>query len=77
MTKETGYNGLEAMLEKVKLHLIEKNTYAKTKMKFRIPMNQVPPIIPPKLRRAELNTEVYGGSVYLESDSEYKFDGNL
>eukprot|EP00794_Sanderia_malayensis_P021119 gene21119-23190_t len=70
-----GSGRLEAMLQKIKLHLVEKSTYAKSKLKFLIPMNEIPPIIPPMQRKAELNTETSKKSVYLKDELDGK-DGD-
>ena len=67
---------LENCLEKVRLFMIEKNTFAKTNLKFSIRMEDIPPILPSKQRQAEINTEKEKRSVYLKSNAT-KVEGNL
>eukprot|EP00794_Sanderia_malayensis_P001577 gene1577-1743_t len=70
-----GSGRLEAMLQKIKLYLVERSTYAKSKLKFLIPMNEIPPIIPPMQGKAKLNTETSKKSVYLKDELDSK-DGD-
>ena len=56
---------LEKMLDKIKLRMVEHCCFANSKLAFSIRVNQIPPVIPPVLRKCELNTEMDKKSVYL------------
>ena len=63
---EEGENKLEGMLDKIKLHILEKCAYAKASLRFKIDMADIPPVIPPMQRKFEINTENEKRSVYLK-----------
>ncbi len=50
---------------------IRQSYISESGLKFKVAMNLIPPMIPPKQRRAEINTEAHKKSVYLKE----KFDG--
>ncbi|XP_066931534.1 HMG domain-containing protein 3-like [Clytia hemisphaerica] len=58
---------MTTMLDEVKLHLVERSTFAKHRQEFRINYKDIPPLIAPSNARAELNTEGYKKSGYLEN----------
>lgn len=48
------------------MHILERSTFAKPQLKFKIGLQDIPPIIPPKQRKYEINTEKQKNSVYLK-----------
>lgn len=61
-------SNMEQMMDKIRLHVLEKNTYASPKLKFSINMPDVPPVIPHLQRTKEINTEAQKRSIYLKKD---------
>lgn len=59
-------------MDRIKLHIVEKSSFAKPLLAFSIDYHDIPPVIPPAQRKYELNTESEKKSIYLKKDAATK-----
>ena len=69
---EEGSTNLEKMLDRIKLHIVEKSSFAKPLLAFSVDYHDIPPVIPTAQRKYELNTESEKKSIYLKKDAARK-----
>eukprot|EP00111_Clytia_hemisphaerica_P000305 TCONS_00000783-protein len=68
---------LEQCLQKIKWHIVERGTFATLKSPFSINLEDIPPLIPPKQRKHEYNTESQKRSIYLKENDSVEGDVNV
>ena len=65
----TSVDKMELCIDRIHMRLLERNAFTKPKLNFPMRISDIPPIIPSRQRKKELNTEMDKKSVYLKDHS--------
>lgn len=65
---DTGH--FDTWLNQVAYNILDKSTFAKSRLTYNVNLSDIPPFIPPMLRSNEFNTETEKRSVYLSQGNK-------